>query len=53
MRTAARPARRALLTGGLAAAAVVLAGCSSAGTPKETTAAPEPRPDAPGPPSPA
>ncbi|MFF4426203.1 hypothetical protein ACFY04_36415 [Streptomyces sp. NPDC001549] len=48
MHTAGRPARRAVLTGGLAAAATVaLAGCSSAGTPRETTAAPEPRPDTP------
>ncbi|WKD30795.1 carbonic anhydrase [Streptomyces xanthophaeus] len=46
MHTAGRPARRAVLTGGLAAA-VAVAGCSSAGTPRETTAAPEPRPDTP------
>ncbi|MDJ0382353.1 carbonic anhydrase [Streptomyces sp. G-G2] len=36
-----------MVTGGLAAAAVALAGCSSAGTPKATTAAPQPRPDTP------
>ncbi|MCX4717343.1 carbonic anhydrase [Streptomyces virginiae] len=49
MRTAGPPARRAVLTGGLAAAAVAvgLAGCSSPRVPRETTAAPEPRPDTP------
>ncbi|MFF3090828.1 carbonic anhydrase [Streptomyces nojiriensis] len=47
MHAAGRPARRAVLTGGFAAAAVALTGCSSAGAPKETTAAPEPRPDTP------
>ncbi|MFE9629909.1 carbonic anhydrase [Streptomyces sp. NPDC006463] len=49
MHTAGRPARRAVLTGGLAAgAAVVLAARPSASTPKATAAAPQPRPSTPG-----
>ncbi|MFE2142675.1 carbonic anhydrase [Streptomyces sp. NPDC059456] len=47
MHTAGLPARRAVLAGGLAAAAVALAGCSSARTPRATTAAPPPRPATP------
>lgn len=47
MDRAGLPPRRALLTGGLAVAAVALSGCSSASTPKPTTAAPEPRPATP------
>ncbi|MEV0411277.1 carbonic anhydrase [Streptomyces sp. NPDC050448] len=48
MHTEGHPARRAVLTGGLAAAAaVVLSGCSSPRAPKVTTAAPQPRPATP------
>ncbi|WP_405792050.1 carbonic anhydrase [Streptomyces sp. NBC_00029] len=47
MHAAGRPARRAVLTGGLAAAGAALAGCAPASTPKATTAAPEPRPATP------
>ncbi|MFG2875276.1 carbonic anhydrase [Streptomyces sp. NPDC048337] len=41
------PHRRALLAGGLAAAAAALAGCSASTAPKATSGAPEPRPATP------
>ncbi|WP_204357762.1 MULTISPECIES: carbonic anhydrase [unclassified Streptomyces] len=41
------PARRFVLTGGLAAAAAALSGCSAKSAPKATTGAPEPRPGTP------
>ncbi|WP_030296455.1 carbonic anhydrase [Streptomyces katrae] len=47
MHTTGLPARRALLTGGLAAAVVALSGCSSPRPPRVTTAAPPPRPATP------
>ncbi|MFJ7586485.1 carbonic anhydrase [Streptomyces sp. NPDC097617] len=47
MDTAGLPARRTVLAGGLAAAAVALSGCSSASTPRATAAAPRPGPDTP------
>ncbi|MFD7080550.1 carbonic anhydrase [Streptomyces sp. NPDC002181] len=47
MRTAGLPARRAVLTAGLAAAAGALSGCSAAPVRKVTTAAPQPRPATP------
>lgn len=48
MDRAGRPDRRALLAGGLAAAAVALAGCSpTSATPAETSASPEAQPTTP------
>ncbi|MFI5670033.1 carbonic anhydrase [Streptomyces sp. NPDC051704] len=47
MHTAGLPARRGVLTGGLAAAVVALSGCSSPPPRKVATAAPQPRPATP------
>ncbi|MFI7357056.1 carbonic anhydrase [Streptomyces avidinii] len=52
MDTAGLPARRTVLAGALAAGtlttgALALSGCSAAGAPKATAAAPQPRPDTP------